>query len=109
MLGKPVAVKLMFDIQNCQIGVVAEDPNSETAHEMVKRRNGVSRYVQIGGFCDQFLIQNMTTIAFNNIRLEESVMILDLRSCTYVENRLLKDSEDPAQNPHPNLEIKLEA
>lgn len=107
MLGKPVAVKLMFDVQNCQIGVAAEDPNSVTAHELVKRRNGVSRYVQTGGFCDEFLIRNEVTIAFNNIRLEESVMILDLKSCSYAQRRLLADAEDPNQNPLSNMEIKL--
>lgn len=99
MLGKPAAVKLMFDVGQSQIGVMAEDPYSDAAFDMIKRQNGSSRYVPARGFCYQFLIQIDATIAFNNIRMEEGVMILDVRSATRVENRrLIEDAEDPRRN-----------
>jgi hypothetical protein len=100
MLGKPAAVKLMFDVGQSQIGVMAEDPYSDAAFDMIKRQNGSSRYIPARGFCYQFLIQVEETVAFNNIRMEESVMILDLNSSTRVENkRLAADAEEPVPEP----------
>lgn len=96
MLGKPTAVKLMFDVQQSQIGVMADDPQSAAAYEFVKRRNGSSRYIQARGFCYQFLIRVEETVAFNNIRMEDGVMILDLLSSTRVENRRLREDAEEA-------------
>lgn len=81
-LGKPEAVKLMFDVGYCLIGVKAEDPTDPDSVKMQHVSGKRVKKVGAGGFCSIFNIHPVESCTFTDITIEEGVMVLDFKSVT---------------------------
>ncbi len=84
-LGRPKAVKMMFDKLNQIIGLVETDPRLPDAFPVKDKRKTTSKTVSASAFCTHFLIKMMRTGQFNRVEVDDDgVMNLYLDSLSAV-------------------------
>ena len=81
LLGKPAAVRFLFDVGGSRIGIRTEDPDKEHAFRVRPNTKGRTALVNASVFCKRFGIKPETTIEFVDVRLDgDGTMILDLNT-----------------------------
>ncbi len=81
-LGSPEAVEIGFDLANASIGLRPSDARRTNAFPV--RGNLSHRYpyyvVHAAPFCDFYNIRPERTMRFTHVRLEDGIMVLDIRT-----------------------------
>lgn len=79
LLGRPEAVRFLFDARRNRIGVRPEDLDKAHAFQVVPNKSGTTSIVRGYPFCKRFGIKPDFTIAFQSVHLDGSgTLILDL-------------------------------
>ncbi len=79
LLGKPKAVRFLFDAGQNRIGIRREEVDKPHAFQVVPSRSGTTSIVRGYPFCKRFGIKPDFTIAFQDIHLDGAgTLILDL-------------------------------
>ena len=79
-LGRPEAVKLLFDVGGSRIGV-RPVPRGEKTFGVVRRRDGPYGYVRANTFCRYYGIKPEAPIEFKDVGIDtDGIMVLDLKT-----------------------------
>jgi hypothetical protein len=86
-LLQPKAVELMFDPDEGLIGLKPTSP--EVRHAYPVRKQGANKSYLIGAkaFCNFYGIGLSETVAFDEIKIQDGIMVLDLGKVTVVPTR----------------------
>lgn len=86
-IGGAEAVVLLFDKKNKRIGLKASAADIENAYELKRQGNAASYELRARGFCNFYGIDIGDTIVFNDLRLEDDVLVLHLDNVTELVRR----------------------
>lgn len=86
-LGEPERIELFYDHEEQLIGIKPSTP--EVRHSIKIRKQGANKSYLVNArpFCYHFKIKVPKTIRFEDINMEDGVMILDLKTALRVDSR----------------------
>lgn len=86
-LGGAEAIVLFYDRASRRIALKASSPDIEHAYEL-KRQNSSQTYIlRAKSFCNYYAINIGDTVVFNDIAVEDGMVVLDLGKVTEVVRR----------------------
>ena len=81
LLGRPAAVRFLFDAGQKRIGIRAESPETPRAFRLVPTTSGTTSLIRGSAFCNRFGIKPEFAIAFQDVHLDpDGTLILDLNT-----------------------------
>lgn len=87
LLDAPEAVVFMFDKANKLIGLKASSADVNHAYELKRQGESHSYLIRAKSFCNFYGIHIDKTIVFNDIQMEDGVIILQIDNITETERR----------------------
>ena len=79
LLGKPAAVRFLFDAARRRIGIRAEDAAKPHAFRVLPAAAGTTSIVRGASFCKRFGIKPEFTLAFQGVQVDgDGTLILEL-------------------------------
>lgn len=79
LLGKPAAVRFLFDAGRNRIGIRSEAPDKPHAFRVLPAAAGSTAIVRGASFCKRFGIKPEFTLAFQGVHVDgDGTLILDL-------------------------------
>lgn len=102
MLGSPEAVVLMFDKANQLIGLKASSPDVNHAYELKRQGTSQSYFLRAKSFCNFYGIEIGDTVVFNDVQMEDGVIVLQLGNVTEAARRpkSIKFPDEDYDEPH---------
>jgi hypothetical protein len=88
-LGEPVAVRLMYDKGERLIGIAAAPLNAKASYELRSKygTDAPARVFRATSFCRHLGILPDRTIMFRDPKIENGVLVLDLKTTVYAPRR----------------------
>ncbi len=87
VLGGPKAVVFMFDKANRLIGLKGSAPDVDHAYELKRQGASQSYYLRAKSFCNFYGIEIGETIVFNDVEVDDGVIVLKLDNVTEATRR----------------------
>lgn len=85
-LGEPKAVDLLFDKEESLVGIQSSTPNAKTSFKVNEQQSKYkSYYVSAKSFCDYYQIDISKTISFSDVKIDNGILILDLKKATKIK------------------------
>ena len=81
-MADPEAVILMFDRVNRLIGLKASSPDVNHAYELKQQGTSQNYFLRAKSFCNFYGIDTDDTVVFNDVHLEDGVIVLQLGNVT---------------------------
>lgn len=79
LLGKPDAIRFLFDAGRNRIGIRADSSDNRRAFRLIPNKTGTSRLIRGFAFCNRFGIKPEFNIAFHGVHLDaDGTLILEL-------------------------------
>lgn len=99
-LGDPEAVVLMFERSSRLIGLKPCAADVEHSYELKRQGSSNNYYLRAKSFCNYYSINVGDSVVFNDVRIENGMIVLSLDNVTEVVRRARFDlAEFPAQYP----------
>lgn len=88
-LGYPAAVRLMYDKGERLVGIAAAPLNAKSSYELRSKyaTDAPARIFRATSFCRHLGILPDRTIMFRDPRIENAVLVLDLKTTVYAPRR----------------------
>ncbi|MGD9588423.1 MAG: hypothetical protein AB7Q37_04935 [Pyrinomonadaceae bacterium] len=110
-LGSPDSVIFLFDRASRNIGIKPSSPDVEHAYELKKQGNSQSYYISAKSFCSYYDIDIGDTVVFNDVEVEDDLIILNLNNVSELVRRArlaefpvrLTERAAPAPAPAPKF------
>ncbi len=102
LLGAPDAVVLLFDKVNRLIGLKASSADVNHAYELKQQGTSQSYFLRAKSFCNFYGIDTDDTVVFNDVQLEDGVIVLQLANVTESARRArtIKFPDEDYDEPH---------
>lgn len=92
-LGNPEAVELLFDRAEKLVGLKAVDKNLKHAIKVRKQGKNKSYLIGAKAFCKYYKIDVSKTVRFEDITMENGVMVLDTEKTVDVSAKQTKQND----------------
>lgn len=87
LLGAPEAVVMLFDKANRLIGLKASSPDVNHAYELKQQGTSQNYFLRAKSFCNFYGIDTADTVVFNDVQMEDGVIVLQLGNVTEAARR----------------------
>jgi len=81
-LGSPEAVVFLYDRTSRNIGIKPSRPEVEHSYELKKQGNSQSYSIRAKSFCSYYDIDIGDTVVFNEVEVEDDLIVLNLNNVT---------------------------
>ncbi len=88
LLGSPEAIVLMYDKANQLVGLKASSPDVSHAYELKRQGTSQSYFLRAKSFCNFYGIDIGDTVVFNDVQMEDGVIVLQLTNVTEAARRV---------------------
>ena len=79
LLGRPDAIRFLFDAGRNRIGIRPDSPENRRAFRLVPSKTGATCFIRAFAFCNRFGIKPEFNVAFQGVHLDgDGTLILDL-------------------------------